>query len=205
MNWIKAIIDWLNQNQGATLALLTAIYVIATIILVVITVRSTEISRQSLEATERFERERSRPYVTLRLMNQPLGIIQFLIENVGVTAAYNIQITLNPELMILRGGANVYPSAETEEPHPIIKKGIPYLPPNVREKNVITLSVERFKRRYPQQRFEGSITYTDVQKNQYTDPLMIDLSVNEGLSFIADRDVGTEIEKLREMLERKKV
>ena len=58
-------INWLNANQGATSALLTAIYVIATIILVIITIRGTRIAQQSLIALELFERKRARPYVSV--------------------------------------------------------------------------------------------------------------------------------------------
>ena len=198
------MIDWLNQNQGATLALLTAIYVIATIVLVIVTVRGTGIAQRSLEAVERFERERARPYVTLSLVNKPLGTIQLLIENVGATAAYQISITTQPEIMILAGGPNVHPSTESEKRHPFIAKGIPFLPPKAREMNVISLAYARFKTHYPSQRFEGSITYTDKDGHQYKDPLVIDLSVNDGLSFMTVHDVGTELHKIRELLERKK-
>ncbi|MEP6820873.1 MAG: hypothetical protein ABI946_00825 [Chthoniobacterales bacterium] len=204
MNTIKPLIDWLNHNQGATLALLTAIYVLATLVLVIVTLRGTRIAQRSLQAAERFERERARPYVTMSLVNRPLSVIQFRIENVGATAAYDIRINMTPELFILEGGENVYPSEESEKPHPFIRRGLPYLPPKAFEMNVITLSFKRFQTRYPQQRFEGTITYSDMQKASYTDPLLIDMSVQEGLSFISDSDIGAELKKLREAIERKK-
>ena len=198
------MIDWLNQNQGACTALLTAIYVLATIILVIVTVRATGIAQRSLQAAERFERERSRPYVTVALLNMPLGTIQLRVDNVGANAAYQISITTLPEMKILVGGPDVLPPTESEHRHPFIEKGIAFMPPHTREQNVLSLSYERFRTRYPDERFVGTITYRDKDGFIYQQPLTLDLSINRGLSFMTEYDVGTELHKIREWLEKKK-
>ena len=197
------MIDWLNQNDGATLALLTGVYVIATIILTVVTTRGTSIARRSLEAAERFERARSRPYVTLNLVNEPLGTIQLVIQNVGVSAAYDVQISTSPEIMILEGGKNVFPSEESEKRHPFIEKGVSFIPPSVKHMNVIALAYSRFLSKYPTERFEGQITYFDVNRNKYVDPIVLDLSTLQGLTYITAYDAGEELHKLSEIIKKK--
>jgi len=198
------MLNWLNQNNGATLALLTAIYVVATIVLVIVTVQATKIAQNSLKAAERFERERSRPYVTVSLINKPLGTIQILVRNVGATGAYAVRIQTAPEILILEGGKDVFPSDESEKRHPFISVGFPLLPPKTQESSVVSLSCDRFRGRYQQRRFEGSVSYQDKEGHRYEDPLVIDLSVKEGMTFIADYDIGTELHLIRKLLEKRK-
>jgi len=198
------MINWLNQNAGATLAVLTAVYVLATIVLTVVAIRGASISRQTLEATERLERERSRPYVTVNLVNQPRGVIQMVVENFGKTAAYDVKIQTTPEILILHGGEGVHPPAESEDPHPFIRHGIPFLPPRMLQKNVIALSFKRFKAKYESKRFEGSVSCQDKDGHRYTDPLVIDLSIQEGLHFLTEYEVGKELHGILEVLRKQK-
>ena len=201
--------SWLNQNQGATSVLLTAVYVIATIVLVVITVRGTAIAQRSLEAAHRFEQERSRPFVSLTLLNQPLGIIQMVVENIGATAAYDIRFAVEPVIRIVEGQSqsddhvHVDPPEAYERDHPFITKGLAFLPPKAREQNLIAMSLRRFEEVYPQQRFTGTVFYADARGQRYEDPILIDLSTQTGLGFISEPDVAEELQKIRELLEKR--
>ena len=56
------MIDWLNDNQGAVMAALTAVYAIATIVIV----RS---SRSSVEEQRKLRAEQFRPFVIADLEN----------------------------------------------------------------------------------------------------------------------------------------
>lgn len=196
------MIDWLNPNEGAALAILNAVLSMATIILAWVTVRATGIAQRSLQAAESFERERSRPYVTVSLLNVPLGTIQLRVENVGANAAYQISINTIPEILILEGWRGALPPTESERRHPFIERGIAFLPPHAREQNVISLFYERFKAHYPDRRFVGSVTYRDKGGFIYQDPIVLDLSINDGLNFRAEYEVGDELHKIRELLEK---
>ena len=61
MNDVLSIIDWFNVNQGFSMVLLTAVYVLATILLVRQSRRANRIAQQNLESLWKLERERSRP------------------------------------------------------------------------------------------------------------------------------------------------
>ena len=61
MNYVLSIIDWFNVNQGFSMVLLTAVYVLATILLVRQSRRANRIAQQNLESLWKLERERSRP------------------------------------------------------------------------------------------------------------------------------------------------
>jgi hypothetical protein len=202
-DWLTNTIDWLNDNDGAVLALLTFVYVVTTVILVAITRAGTRVAQKSLEASERFERERSRPYVIANLINRPLGTVQIRVENVGATAAYDIEIHTDPVIRILQGGQGVVPPQETSQPHPFIERGIAFMPPKHVEENVIALKYERYRSEYGDSQFTGTVKYKDKGGQVFEDPLIIDLAGKEGTLFMPEYSVGKELHEIRELLRKK--
>jgi len=202
-DWLTNTITWLNDNDGAVLALLTFVYVVATVILVAITRAGTRVAQKSLEASERFERERSRPYVVVNLLNRPLGTVQIRVENVGATAAYEIEIHTDPVIRILKGGQNVVPPTESSEPHPFVERGIAFMPPKHIEENIIALQYDRYRSEYEDSQFKGTVKYKDKGGQVYEDPLVIDLAGKEGTLFMTEYSVGKELHEIRELLRRK--
>jgi|LSQX01.1.fsa_nt_gb hypothetical protein len=79
------MIGWLNDNQGAVMAILTLVYVVATIILVCLQRRTlTEI---------RIDRElREKPDVQLTVRITPAGLIMFALKNYGGSPAKDISV-----------------------------------------------------------------------------------------------------------------
>jgi uncharacterized membrane protein len=55
------LINWLNQNQGFVMALLTLIYVLATMVIAWLTLRVTNLSQKNLDMAVQLEKSRTRP------------------------------------------------------------------------------------------------------------------------------------------------
>jgi hypothetical protein len=89
------MIEWLNQNQGFVMSLLTAVYVIATVVIVIY-------NRKSIKEMQRSREEESRPYVFAHLNKDSRDLDFYLrIKNYGKTGAIIEQIKINPSLKFI--------------------------------------------------------------------------------------------------------
>ena len=60
-------VNWLNHNQGFVMAMLTFVYVIATIVVAGLSVKGTRLAQKNIETMVDVERNRLRPYVLFNL------------------------------------------------------------------------------------------------------------------------------------------
>jgi hypothetical protein len=95
------VLDFLNANQGAIMALLTAVYVMATLVTTWMIWRSNslvrksnELARQSLEQDLQLERERNRPYVIFDFTVDD-DCLNAVLSNIGKTAALNVMVEID--------------------------------------------------------------------------------------------------------------
>ncbi len=86
------MIDWLNANSGFVMALLTLVYVVATIVLA-------GLQRKTLEEVKRDREEREKPNVQLQVRVTPSGLIMFGIANYGTSPARSISIDFSDEFL----------------------------------------------------------------------------------------------------------
>jgi len=93
------IVNWLNKNQGFVMAILTVVYVVTTIIIALLTLKATRLSRKNLDMTLELEKNRLRPYVLFNISSSIAQKNTFAsIKNLGLTAAYNIKVSIKPKL-----------------------------------------------------------------------------------------------------------
>lgn len=86
------MVAWLNQNQGFVMSLLTAVYVIATIVIVFYNHKSIKEMRESREAE-------NRPYIFAYLHKDPRDTwLSFRIKNSGKTGAQIKEVIIEPSL-----------------------------------------------------------------------------------------------------------
>lgn len=86
------MIEWLNQNQGFVMSVLTAVYVLATIVIVVY-------NRKSIKEMQESRKAESRPYVFAYLHKDPRDLCFYLrIKNYGKTGALIENIEISPKL-----------------------------------------------------------------------------------------------------------
>ncbi len=89
------VIEWLNQNQGFVMALLTLVYVAATIVIALLTLKLANLSQKNLDTAIELEKNRLRPYVLFNISSSIAKRNTYAsIKNLGLTAAYNVKVSI---------------------------------------------------------------------------------------------------------------
>jgi hypothetical protein len=96
MYYYSIVMDYLNHNSGAVQVVLTAIYVIATIYMLISMLRGNRLVRENVRLITKMETERLRPLVYFDLVAD--GAVEAIVKNIGATAAYDIKIDLSPKI-----------------------------------------------------------------------------------------------------------
>jgi hypothetical protein len=193
------VINWLNQNQGFVMTLLTFVYVITTAVIAVLTVRATRLNRRSIDLAQdnltlavKLERNRLRPYVFFNIMSSTARRMTYAsIKNVGLTAAYNVTVGIKPKLAHSNEG-NERESALTA--HKIL-----FLPPEQEVTDVIDSS-PAFHQKYQEPIFEGIVEYEDAESNKYKEPFRIDLTFLKRRIYLHEESVASELKQLNTSL-----
>lgn len=133
LNNLEIFFQMLNQNSGAAMAVLTAVYVIATIIIVVKMNGANKISREAIKTTVNLERSRNRPFVICWIESREKTFYA-VIKNFGPQPAFDVQTKFSPE--IKRGVRDF-------EHISFVRTNIPLLPPGMHIDDGIDVTVNR--------------------------------------------------------------
>jgi hypothetical protein len=182
--WLTSVITSLDRHSGSAMALLTLIYVIATLLLLSVAL----------------ERSRTRPVVVFELLIEHY-FVHLSIRNYGQSVARNVKITIEPELRILHGGKGfdgvfIDPPDESDEPIPLLTDGITSLAPGREIKGEIGF-VQRFQQHYSETQFTGWIVYEGPDGTDYRDAFSADLLAGRRLGQIQRYDIHDVAEALR--------
>ena len=91
------IVNWLNQNQGFVMAVLTIVYVITTIVIALLTLKATRLSEKNLDTAIELEKNRLRPYVLFNISTSMANKTTYAsIKNLRLTAASNVKVSIKP-------------------------------------------------------------------------------------------------------------
>lgn len=186
------MVKWLNDNQGFVMAMLTLVYVLTTGGIVVLMLRANKISQQNLDTAIQLDRNRSRPYVLFNITSSTSHHIYATVKNLGLTAAYNVHVSINPKLEYISQGQEKRESALTSQK-------ISFLPPNEEVTDLID-TTEAFYQSYSAPIFEGSITYEDSTALKYKEHFRINLTYRMKRSFVREREVIDELRDLNQIL-----
>jgi hypothetical protein len=174
--------DWLNRNQGAVMTVLTLVYVVATILLV-------WLSRKSLKTSLALEKNRLRPYVLFNISSSIARKTTYAsIKNLGLTAAYNIKVSIEPKLEHLH---------DTESP--LIGRDILFLPPCEEVTDIIDSS-PAFHQKYPNPLFTGAVEYENSTGEKYREAFRIDLTFLKKRLYTRESTVADELKQINETL-----
>src|SRR6185437_15904891 len=81
--------------MGCSVAVLTFVYVVATIIIAVLSIKTTGLAQKNLDTALELEKNRLRPYVIFNLSSSIRKKSTYAsIKNYGLTAAYNIKVSI---------------------------------------------------------------------------------------------------------------
>jgi hypothetical protein len=183
------MVHYLNANQGFVITLLTAVYVIATVILVALAQRQASLAQKSLDFASRAERAKYRPYVIFDIVYDDV-VAYARLKNLGTSPAINVRVSVSPRL-----GWKVQ-----ERGIGFIEQGVSFLAPS-RELSEPFGWGEEFFKQYPDLNFSGSVSYADFDGHKYSENFTIGLSYLEEMSSIREIDIGRELEGIRKALE----
>lgn len=189
------LLKFLNDNQGAVMAILTALYVITTVGMVRLMVGANKLSRNSLEKAIEFERRRSRPYLIFNIITSPDHYTYGVVKNLGITSAFYVKVSITPKLIYTEGGK--------ENELALTSQKIPFLSPGEEISDLIDQSAVFFERYNDTQFLEGFIEYQDSPASDaicYREELRIDLSLRRKRSFLPEKSLADELRSLNETL-----
>jgi hypothetical protein len=191
--WLTNLITSLDRHSGSAMALLTLIYVVATLLLVYV-------GQRQLSQSVALERNRTRPVVVFELLVEHY-FVHLSIRNYGQSVARNIKITIEPELRILLGGKGfegvvIDPPDESDESIPLLKEGITSLAPGREIKGEIGY-IQRFQQHYSETKFTGWMRYESPDGTEYRDRFSADLLATRRLGQIQRYDIHDVAEALR--------
>lgn len=196
METFCGFVKWLNDNQGATSAVLTLVYVGATIVLVTLT-------NKQLRQSVALEMQRTRPHVVFELLANN-GVVMASIRNLGHTSARNLRVKIDPELKCLLGGQGCNPPDEREESMPLASHPIASLAPG-REVTGFVAFWGRFHERYPGMCFRCVVSYEGPDGTRYSESSELDLSGYLNLKTVKVKglgDISGELAKISDSLSR---
>ena len=174
MNCNLAFINWFNTNQGFLMALLTAVYVVATILLVRHSNRANRIAQQNLDSLWKLERERTRPHVVI-YFEIDLPIVSIAVSNIGQTSAFDIRFDMpqKPTFAI--------PERKGEPIH-FLNSAITSLAPQQTLKTVVGKWPE-IRNVWPTFAFSGTVAYKTLDGTEHVESFSVDLADQEGLTY----------------------
>lgn len=183
------IINWLNQNQGFVMAVLTLVYVVTTVVIALLTLKATRLSQKNLDTAIELEKGRLRPYVLFNISSSIAKRNTYAsIKNLGLTAAYKVKVSIKPKL-----------EHHYDVESPLTSRDILFLPPGEEVTDVIDSS-PAFHQKYLEPLFEGVVEYEDSKANKFKEPFRIDLTFLKKRIYVREASVGDELKQVNETL-----
>lgn len=187
-------IDWINRNNGLLMLLLTAVYVLATIVLVALTGRQ-------VKAVYDLEKQRSRPFVRL-VPSMDRVVVNITIRNTGLTVANNVRFAFTPPLTPVLGGESSVPRQLEDHPIPAITNGIAAMEPGFQLEFCLG-TLKGISERWASKVFKGTVNYQDADGSSYNESVVLDLTVFEELLTVDRRglhDIHAALDKIAKTL-----
>jgi hypothetical protein len=197
---MKEMLDFLNQNQGAVMMILTAVYVLATIVTVIFIYRSNklvcesnEIARKTMEQSMTFEKERNRPYVIFDLEFEK-NALNAVLKNIGQTPAIDVNIIIDEgftEIHIDKKGHS-------------FKRPISFMAPGRTLYDFVNTGPDIFKVEKPHI-YNVKLKYKDSHGTEYEEDYVVDIDHNKGLTRLVSpeylKDIASELKNSHRQLQ----
>jgi hypothetical protein len=175
-------IETLNNNSGAINVMLTAVYVLATLVMAFFMFRANKLTRKNIDLLTILETERMRPQLYFDLVTDGQMLFAKL-KNHGTTAAFDIEITLEPKVLKRPNGNEELKLASSK---------IAYLPPQKELEEFID-TFSQFMVYRPDLKFNGRLNYRGATKDKYyNEEVNIDLPIHK-VPFISKKVMTDEL------------
>lgn len=168
--------EWINENNGMVMSVLTLVYVAATILILSANLKSVKEMKKSRE-------EENRPYVIVYFESKTTGPTNLIVKNIGKTIAKDTRIQIEPGLD--------YPKTKPISQSNLLNKPIPDIPPNYEYKAFVGMSwdLKNGDKGYPV--YKAKVTYKGYDNNLlYDENYIMDLNFQSGLLFLAEKEIN---------------
>ncbi|PTL38126.1 hypothetical protein [Alkalicoccus saliphilus] len=168
------VVLWLNDNNGAVLALLTLIYVLTTFLIFYANLSSVKEMQKSRE-------EENRPYIVVYLRYLNNGGVEFVVKNIGKTLAKNISITSNPDID--------YPKERPLSKSNLLNNTISNMAPDFEYSGLLEKVWDLKDKEGNFPTYAITVFYIDTKEKGYKEEYVLDFNVNVDLKNPVQRDI----------------
>jgi len=168
-------IDFLNSNSGAILALTTILYAL--------------ITGRMLYETKKMRESQTEPdvFITVQPMDRARFILNMVIQNIGLGAAYDLRFKVEPDIK-LRSGTNL---SEVN----FMKQGFRYLAPKQKLECIVAHTIEEANKK-EKTLHKITVYYQNKNKKSYEATFVLDFTEYFGMLYSDTDPFKGIIEKL---------
>lgn len=192
--------NWITQHAPQLNVLVTGLYTLLTGGVVYLMWRSNRQMRHSVLQTQRAAESRARPYLVFALEAFRPGFYGVRLSNVGNTPAHNIRLVANPEIKPVRGTGSVIQYGWTPDNIGLFQHVITYLPPRD-DIRALVGHYSGIREQYPELTFKIEMHYEGLG-GPYSESIVLSLKPTDDTHHLEEFEVGDELHKIREALER---
>jgi len=169
---------------------LTFLLVVLTAVYAYLTYRIMSANRAAVDTMRAQIVASVRPYVYFDLVTTG-PLIEGVLTNTGVSAAYDVTVSLRPAVQVhIRGAA---------QQSSLIGKPITLLPPQ-KEMREFLGSFAELESGNASLRYTGEVSYCDSGRRMFSEAFTIDLSSRKGMPYIGRTTVEDELKKLNDRI-----
>lgn len=162
------ILEFLGQNESAFTVIFSAVVAIATIVYAILTWRL-------VSETQKMREVQTEPKISVIVQPREewIGLIDMIIQNIGLGPAYNIKFEIKPDYEKYDG--------RSLSDYGFIRNGLKYFGPNQKLQFFLTSLTEKFEEKIKNS-FEIKVTYQNCIGKIYEDIYVVDFSQFDGLN-----------------------
>lgn len=165
---MKEFICFLDQHEGSLMVLITAIYVLATILICRANVRSAKAAQEQLAEAKRQYEEEKRPHITYEMIYENRTWYGMRFTNHGRRVATHVQVKFDPDFLSSLSKDSAIDRLNTLQKQEFIL--------GIGQSYSYFFGAEEFRNNPSKRPIVGEITYQDEQ-NTYRDSFNIDWSI----------------------------
>jgi hypothetical protein len=106
INWMEAVLKFLNANSGGLTFVITFVYVVATIAICVANIQSANASKKQLREMQKQYADENRPRIEVEFLYERRAFYGLRFINHGKETAQNVEIRLSDEFIDSLGNTN---------------------------------------------------------------------------------------------------
>ena len=157
------------------------------------------IALRQYKSSEASRRDQTRPYVIVSVQPNAAGeeFMDLVIENVGTTAAHDVQVNIDPPFELSR--QDQLPPQHRLNNARVFTEPIPMIPPHHALRMFLDSAIERSDEGSFRDRYDAHLHYTDGRGGMWEEVCKLDLGLRAGMTYIQTFGVHHAAKALREI------